>query len=301
MAILCPLLEKNRAWIQAISSKTFQFGPTNRHKLDIYYPQQQHGLSKSPILFFIYGGSFNSGARNLPEASDLIYANLGSFFARHGIITVIADYRLAPEFKFPQPVEDIRDAISWVVANPQSLVLAESPAPDLENMVVMGHSAGATHAATLLLYPPVVPLESTLRARIRGLVLISGGYDVSAALPGSPRAAALEKYWRTLEEAKAHDALTLLQKFPESSVAALPKVLMVQAEEEPVYLDAAGRKMKEELAGKLERGQRMVIAKGHNHISIIWALGTGDGEQWASEVAGWILGLESGTPINLRA
>ncbi|KAG2002533.1 alpha/beta hydrolase domain-containing protein [Coprinopsis cinerea AmutBmut pab1-1] len=287
--ILAPLLTANKAHIQEIPFKTFKYGPTDRHQLDIYYPLEQDRREKSPVLFFVYGGSFVTGARNLSPSFGLVYACVGSFFARRGIPTVIADYRLAPEFKYPKPVEDVRDAIEWVIKNPEALASPGSPSPDLENIVVMGHSAGATHAATLLFNTSVVPLDSPLRSRITGLILFAGGYDVSAAVPGTPRASAIEKYWSTLDEAKANDALSLFNRFPDSELGSLPEILMVQAEEEPDYMDDAGRKMREAVGRRLGRPQRMVVGKGHNHISVNWVLGIGQGEEWAEEVKEWVL------------
>ncbi|TFK18113.1 alpha/beta hydrolase domain-containing protein [Coprinopsis marcescibilis] len=288
ISILAPLLTKNKAYIQEIPFKTFKYGPTDRHQLDIYYPLEENKREKTPVLFFIYGGSFNSGERNLSAKFGLVYACVGSFFARRGILTVIADYRLAPQFKFPKPVEDIRDAITWVLENPTSLESPGSPSPDLHNLIVMGHSAGATHAATLLFYPNVVPLDSDVRARITGLVLFAGGYDVSAAVPGTARAKAVEAYWGTLDEAFDHDALSLFNGFLEENLLSLPPIVMVQAAEEPDYMDAAGKKMRQALTTRLGREQRMIIAEGHNHISVNWVLGIGQGEQWAQDVADWI-------------
>src|SRR5690242_5472635 len=60
-----------------------------RHRLDLYVPK---GRKDFPVLFFVHGGYWRSGNKNL-------YAPLGRVFARNGIGTVIINYRLSPQVK----------------------------------------------------------------------------------------------------------------------------------------------------------------------------------------------------------
>ena len=92
-------------------------------QLDVYHPQKLQ-TCKTPILFWIYGGGFVTGARVLDPPFDVVYTNIGGFFVQQGFITVIPDYRLAVEpwlAQYPKPVEDIRDAISWIVLHKEEL------------------------------------------------------------------------------------------------------------------------------------------------------------------------------------
>lgn len=80
--------------------KTFRYGATERHnvsrddqdhpptthstpQLDVYYPEASSGGSV-PILFFVYGGGFDTGTRQFDPPLDLIYTNTGAFFAKRG-------------------------------------------------------------------------------------------------------------------------------------------------------------------------------------------------------------------------
>ncbi|KAG6806417.1 hypothetical protein H0H92_011429, partial [Tricholoma furcatifolium] len=81
-----PLLEVNRAKIEEIPRKTFQYGYTDRHKLDVYYPLVPSDSGKTSILVWVYGGSFVTGNRRMPPPNDMGYMALGSFFARRGFI-----------------------------------------------------------------------------------------------------------------------------------------------------------------------------------------------------------------------
>ena len=62
-----------------------------------------------------------------------------------GVTLVSVDYRRAPEFQFPAPVEDARDAYLWVVRNAATLGLEPS------RLGVGGDSAGANLAAVTAL------------------------------------------------------------------------------------------------------------------------------------------------------
>jgi hypothetical protein len=63
-----------------------------RQKLDIYTPITSD--RKKPVVIFIYGGNWQTGAK-----SDYLF--VGETLASHGFIAVIPDYRLYPEVRYP--------------------------------------------------------------------------------------------------------------------------------------------------------------------------------------------------------
>ena len=111
------------------------YGQLPRQKLDVYRPDV--GSESGPIALFLYGGSWQSGDRS-------IYAFAGSALAAQGITTVIPDYRLYPEVRFPDFVDDAALAYAWTARN---LAAGCAPRP----IVVIGHSAGAHIGALLTL------------------------------------------------------------------------------------------------------------------------------------------------------
>jgi hypothetical protein len=269
--------------------------------LDVYYPLTPHPSGKTPILFFVYGGSFTTGERNLNAKFGLVYANLGAFFARQGIVTVIPDYRLVPNVVYPQPVEDVRDAMDWVIQNPSTLLLdgegsessgggeAALGALQLDKLFILGHSAGAFHVGSLLFNPDILPVNNSgLRSKISGAALSGGPYDLSAVESGTPRGDLYQTYFGSVEEAKSKDILALANRFPQSELANLPDIVLIKAEEEPGFLNEASEGLKKVLSKRLERDQKLIVGGRHNHISINWALGIGEGEEWAYELADWI-------------
>lgn len=201
---------------------------------------------------------------------------------------VIPDYRLVPNVTFPGPAEDVRDAVRWVVENPENLVSDGSPSPDTNTIAVMGHSAGAAHVATMLFHPNILTKEDELRSKIFAAILESPPYDFSAMTMEWESAPIHVRYWGTLDAAKANDPLHLYRRLPKPVLEGLPKILMVEGEKEPEWLTDGGHLFHEEVRQRTGESLTRIIAKGHNHISLNWALCSGEGEEWAEEVVEWL-------------
>lgn len=109
------------------------YGPDDRHRLDVFAPERR---ASGPIVLFLYGGAWTSGDRST-------YEFVGTALAARGITTVIADYRLHPQVRFPGFVEDAARAYGWVDRHLARVDGGRRP------VFLMGHSAGA-HIAALL-------------------------------------------------------------------------------------------------------------------------------------------------------
>ncbi len=145
------------------------YGPDPRQKLDVYVP---HGLTgPAPVLLFFYGGSWSSGSRDQ-------YLAFGQSFASKGIVTVVADYRLYPQVKYPAFAEDAARALAWVHAH------AREHGGDPARIFVSGHSAGAYNAVMLASEPKFIEAAGGRLDWIRGVIGIAGPYD---ALPFTER------------------------------------------------------------------------------------------------------------------
>ncbi|KAF5351143.1 hypothetical protein D9756_008258 [Leucocoprinus leucothites] len=274
LAAFQPLLEKNRPFITSVSKKAIKYGETDRHYLDIYYPPSQAiSGDPTPILFFVYGGGFVTGARNRPPPMDLVYSCLGSFFARQGFLTIIPDYHLAPEFQYPK------------------LTSETTPSPDLESLFIMGHSAGAVHVATSIFHPNLIPLDSDLRRRIKGIVLVSGPYHYSSKAGDG----VFEAHWGSEENARENSAVSLLIRsidwLPKER---LPEILLVVAQFEPEWIMNMGLDYWRLLEWHLGKPVRLDVVKDHNHVSLNCALSSGEGEEWGMRAANWIRSVVHG-------
>ncbi|EPT02231.1 hypothetical protein FOMPIDRAFT_1022891 [Fomitopsis schrenkii] len=284
-----PELEKHRAEIEGVKSRAFKYGVTDRHMLDVYYPPADAlpPSGKIPVLYFIYGGGFFEGDRRLAHPYDLVYANTGAYFANRGILTIIADYRLVPGAKFPEPVEDVRDAVDWTHVHAGDVLAGTGIQADFDNVFLMSHSAGSCHTATLLLHPTLLP--SHLRARIRGVILQGGVYTFKRDDSTSPDAPLLQLYgsWDAVE---ASIPATLLERAPADIVKSFPEVIVFISEREIGGFAEDSRLLAANLETKLGKEVPVVVMKNHNHLSPHWTLWTGAGEEWAEEVTKWING-----------
>lgn len=110
------------------------YGQHPRQMLDIYQPALQ---GQYPVVVFVYGGSWQNGDR-------AGYGFVGKRLAQAGYVTVVIDYRLAPEYRYPAFVQDTADAIGWTYRQ-----IAQYGG-DPMRMSVMGHSAGAFNAITAI-------------------------------------------------------------------------------------------------------------------------------------------------------
>ncbi|HEV7716283.1 MAG TPA: alpha/beta hydrolase, partial [Steroidobacteraceae bacterium] len=110
------------------------YGTDPRQRLDVYVPKAS-GMGR-PVVIFWYGGSWQMGDRSS-------YRFVGAALAERGFVTVLPDYRLYPQVKFPAFMDDGASAVAWVQQH------ASEFGGDPHRIVLMGHSAGAYMAAFL--------------------------------------------------------------------------------------------------------------------------------------------------------
>ena len=118
-------------------SKDQSYGSHERHRLDVFQPVKSAGLA--PVVIFLHGGGFTRGDKKG-------YSNIGLYFARHGVVGITANYRLAPKVKWPSGAEDIASMIKWVKANGAKFGI------NANKIFLMGSSAGAGHVASYVFF-----------------------------------------------------------------------------------------------------------------------------------------------------
>jgi acetyl esterase/lipase len=98
-----------------------------------FFPAQDMGTDNTlpaPCVIVVHGGSWAGGdSKQLPE--------LNSYLARKGYNVAAINYRMAPKWQTPAPVEDIKSAISYLREHAESLQI------DTNNFVLLGRSAGS--------------------------------------------------------------------------------------------------------------------------------------------------------------
>jgi len=144
----------------SLVAKGVPYGPDERQKLDIYAPPNP---VRAPVIIFVYGGSWQSGDR-------VDYGFLATSLAAQGFVTVIPDYRLVPQVRFPAFVEDGAAATAWVTRE------IHKHGGDGSRIVISGHSAGAHIAAMVSLAPSYLKAAGAVN-KLRGFAGLAGPYD----------------------------------------------------------------------------------------------------------------------------
>ena len=129
------------------------YGENPRQRYDSYLHKIDH--RNRPKIIFLYGGNWRSGARG-------DYRFVADTFCTLGFDVFVPDYRLYPEVRFEQILDDARIAVNDIMAdNPDAPIF------------LVGHSSGAQIGALLTLNTSL--LQST--KRINGFIGLAGPYD----------------------------------------------------------------------------------------------------------------------------
>lgn len=140
------------------------YGADERNKLNIWVPTGTKKSDKLPVIVFLYGGGWYSGARD-------DYGFAGRAFARQGFIVVIPDYRIVPDGHWPDFLQDSAAAVAWTDAH------IANYGGDPDRIALSGHSAGAYNAVMLALDPQWMKGAGSDPSVIRGVAALAGPYD----------------------------------------------------------------------------------------------------------------------------
>jgi acetyl esterase/lipase len=140
------------------------YGTDPKQRMDLYFPVQKTG--NAPVLLFLHGGGFREGDRKQ-------YGYVAEPFAKQGILTVVASYRLTSGgFKYPDQPDDAKALVTWIYRN----IAKYGGNPNA--IYVSGHSAGAILTADIGVDLAWMDQAKVPRAALRGIVPISGSYDL---------------------------------------------------------------------------------------------------------------------------
>ncbi len=140
------------------------YGEGARRQLDIHTPSAAAPPGGWPVVVFFYGGSWNSGDR-----AD--YRFVGEALAARGVLTLVADYRLYPEVRFPEFLNDSAQALAYGLR--EAGRLGGNP----KRVFVMGHSAGGYNAAMLALDGRYLQATGHSPDELAGFIGLAGPYE----------------------------------------------------------------------------------------------------------------------------
>ena len=144
------------------------YGVLPRQSLDVYMPSG--GVSDRPTVVFWHGGGWYWGSKEQ-------YRFVGAALANSGYVAILPNYRLFPQARFPQFIDDGALAVRWVREH------AREFGGDPGAIFLMGHSAGGHLAAMLALDDRYLQKVGGSSSWIRGWIAISAPYEWKWTLP----------------------------------------------------------------------------------------------------------------------
>lgn len=138
------------------------------HTLDICWPKRIE--EELPVIISVHGGGYVYGSKE-------VYQFYAASLAQMGFTEVNFNYRLAPKYKFPAPLEDLNTVISWLLEHQK-----EYPV-DMQKVFLVGDSAGAQIASQYGAmysnreYASVMEMEVP-KFTLKALGLCCGTYDL---------------------------------------------------------------------------------------------------------------------------
>ncbi|MCH9010844.1 MAG: alpha/beta hydrolase [Chloroflexi bacterium] len=142
------------------------YGPHEDQALDVYLPDAP-GIGPLPVLLFIHGGAWSHGYKEWMGFMAPAITRLPAIFISVG-------YRLAPETRFPGPVEDCRNAVKWVYEN------ISQRGGDPDRIFVGGHSSGGHLSSLITLQQNALRSLGLPDDVIKGCFPASGVFDVAS-------------------------------------------------------------------------------------------------------------------------
>jgi triacylglycerol lipase len=257
--IYAPLFPPS-AWEGVTIERDIAYGDDPLQTLDVY---RADGAAdgKRPVLLFVHGGGFTVGDKHGTFQPD----NMTLWAAKHGMVGININYRLAPAHPWPAGAQDLAAAIAWARANVARF------GGDPGNIVLFGHSAGANHVADYVAHSEVHGAEF---ASVRGAALLSPNY--ASAVGKAPSA-----YYGS--DADLQTRGPQIERLRKSKIP----LFVGYAEFDPDMMKDTARALLSELCKTDGRCPASVYARDHNHFTEGNAIGTSD-ETVSGPLLDWI-------------
>lgn len=116
----------------------------DHRRMDVFMPDKGNRAA----ILFVHGGGWCKGARTQWHA-------VAEHFCNRGFICASASYRLAPQFRYPAQVQDVRLAMAYVLRSTRPWGF------DADKVAAVGSSAGGHLVAMLSTIAPDDPLGTS--------------------------------------------------------------------------------------------------------------------------------------------
>lgn len=230
------------------------YGPGDKEKFDLFTIA---GRGRRPIVIFVHGGAFRVGDKNRwsDGTASPFYDNVMLWSAKHGMVGINMNYPLAPGATYPTVQRNIAQVVAW--ARLHATEIGGDPA----QIVVWGHSAGASHVASFLAHPESYRDIAGAAAPVAAGVLFSGTYDMQG---------------QTADHVYFGQASKLTERSSlEGLIASRVPLFSAAAELDPPSMVEQLRQLGRELTAARRRHVTL-LAKDHEHMSETYAVNTSD-------------------------
>jgi acetyl esterase/lipase len=141
-------------------------------KLDVYYPLGRKS-DMMPLLVYVHGGGWTGGDKR--KGSEIV--DIPAMTSR-GYVVAAVNYRRAPEYKFPAPLNDVKCAVRFLRANASRYKI------DPNRVGIWGGSAGGHLSALVGLTDPSAGFDVgehiEQSSRVRAVADLFGPADLTA-------------------------------------------------------------------------------------------------------------------------
>jgi acetyl esterase/lipase len=154
--------------------------------MDLYAPSGA-AASPAPVAMYVHGGAWEHGS----SALGGIHAAIASQLVAQGFLVVSVNYRLAPQYRWPAQIEDVKCAVRYLRANASTYNL------DPARIGVWGSSAGGQLVSMLGTAPPSAGYDvgqyTNQSSRVQAVVDMFGPADLTASGWGSSTASIVQQ------------------------------------------------------------------------------------------------------------
>ena len=153
------------AWADIPVTADIVYDADSGQSLDVCSPVDAVAGASLPAVLVVHGGSWARG-----DKADVNWRPICQWLAAEGFVAVSVNYRLAPDAVFPVQIDDVANALDFVLAPEQT----ERFGIDPSRVAAFGGSAGGNLVSLL-------GTEDATSSRLAAVVDLSGPSDLTAA------------------------------------------------------------------------------------------------------------------------